>query len=299
VRKDDNNRLSGAFAALITATDEHGSADLHTLDRVVDFVMGHGVNGVVVGGGTAEYPHFSVAQRASTIARVRQRLNGSGTLVASIGTSSIHTTLELARLATQEGPDYLLISMPYFFQYGQDDLAAFCERVCESVSVPCLLYNLPSFTAGVTVETASRLLDSIPNLVGMKDSSGDETNLAPLAVLRSRIPVSVLVGDDSLLLPALAAGWDGVISGIACFAPDLIVSIYRAYHCGRLEEAAAQQRVLDQLIEKLVRMPIPWGVRLGLEIRGLPNGPLHQPVAESRKPAIADFQAWVREWCAS
>jgi 4-hydroxy-tetrahydrodipicolinate synthase len=295
----DHNRLSGAFAALITPTNEHGAADFQTLDQVVDFVMGHGVDGVVVGGGTGEYPHFTVAERASAIARVRRRLPSPGTLIASIGTSSIHTTLQLARLAAEDGADYLLIPMPYFFHYDQDDLAAFCERVCEAVSLPCLLYNLPSFTAGLTVETAVRLVESVTNLVGMKDSSGNPDNLAPLAELRSRRAVSVFVGDDSLLLPALRAGWDGVISGIACCMPDMIVSIYRAFRCGRTEEAAAQQRVLDEFIEKLMRLPIPWGVRLGLETRGIPNGPLHQPVAESRRPAIADLQAWVRRWCAS
>ncbi len=299
VPRDNNDRLTGAFAALIAPTAAGGSADLETLDRVVDFVMSRGIDGVVVGGGTGEYPHFTVAERASMIARVRRRLNGAGTLISCVGTSSIHTTLELAQHAAEQGSDYLLIPMPYFFQYGQDDLAIFCERVCESVALPCLLYNLPSFTAGVDVETASRLLESVTNLVGMKDSSGDESRLAPFAALRARLPVSVLVGDDSVLLPALKAGWDGVISGIGCFAPELIVSIYRAFRCGRAEEAAEQQRVLDELIEKLVRMPIPWGVRIGLETRGLPNGPLHQPVAESRKAAIGDFRAWVQRWSAS
>jgi len=299
VSTHDKHPLLGAFAALITPVDGHGATDLPTLDKVVDFVMSHGVSGVVAGGGTAEYPHFGVAERAAAIARVRQRLNGSAPLIASIGTSSIHTTLQLARRAADEGADFLLIPAPYFFHYDQDDLAAFCECVCEAVTLPCLLYNLPSFTGGFTVETAARLLESIPNLVGMKDSSGDLNNLAPLAEVRGRLPVSIFVGDDSVLLPALAAGWDGVISGIACFAPDLIVSIYRAWGAGKTEEAAALQRVLDELIEKLVRMPIPWGVRIGLETRGIPNGPLHQPVAESRKAAIADFQAWVRAWCAS
>lgn len=296
-RGDD--RLRGAYAALITPIDEHGATDLATLDRVVDFVMGHGVNGVVAGGGTGEYPHFTVAERVAAIARVRRRLKRPAPLIASIGTSSIHSTLDLAHRAADEGADYLLIPTPYFFHYNQDDLAAFCESVCASVSLPCLLYNLPSFTAGFTVETASRLLESVSNLVGMKDSSGDECNLEPLAALRGRLPVSIFVGDDSMLLPALTAGWDGVISGIACFAPDLILSIYRAWCAGKKEEAVAQQRVLDDLIEKLVRMPIPWAVRIGLEMRGIPNGPLHQPVAESRKAAIADFQSWVRDWCAS
>ena len=292
-----NNRLSGVFAALITPTDESGTPDMGTLDKVVGFVVDHGVDGVVAGGGTGEYPHFTVAERALMIAQVRKRLPGSGILIASVGTSSIHTTIQLAQMAADQGSDYLLVPMPYFFNYNQDDLAAFCERVCQSVSLPCLLYNLPSFTTGLTVETASRLLESVPNLVGIKDSSGDENNLSPLAELRRRSPISVLIGDDSLLLPALNAGWDGVISGIACFMPDLIGSIYRLFRNGQKEEAAAQQRVLDELIEKLVRMPIPWGVRIGLEIRGFPNGPLHQPVAESRKAAIADFQSWVRMWC--
>ncbi len=285
-------RLSGVFAALITPTGEYGAADLPTLDRVVDFVMDRGMDGVVVGGGTGEYPHFTLAERASMIAQVSKRLDGSGILIASVGTSSIHTTLQLAHCAEDHGASYLLVPMPYFFNYNQDDLAAFCEQVCESVSTPCLLYNLPSFTAGLTVETMARLVESVPNLVGIKDSSGDEKNLEPLR----RCPVSVMVGDDSLLLPALNAGWDGVISGIACFAPDLVGSIYRAFRRGEMADAVAQQRVLDELIEKLVQMPIPWGVRIGLEVRGIPNGPLHQPVAESRKAAIADFEAWVQRW---
>ncbi len=282
-------RLSGVFAALITPARDDGAADVGTLDRVIDFAMERGMDGVVAGGGTGEYPHFTVAERAATIAQARKRLNGSGILIASVGTSSIHTTLQLARCAADDGADYLLVPMPYFFNYSQDDLKAFCARVCESVSLPCLLYNLPAFTAGLTVETMSHLVESIPNLVGLKDSSGDETHLEPLR----RCPASVMVGDDSLLLPALNAGWDGVISGIAGFAPELVGSIYRAFRRGEMAEAAAQQRVLDELIGKLVRMPIPWGARIGLEIRGIPNGPLHQPVAESRKAAIAEFRAWV------
>jgi 4-hydroxy-tetrahydrodipicolinate synthase len=98
--------------------------------------------------------------------------------------------------------------------------------------MPFLLYNLPSFTNGIEPQTAIRLLNGVPNLVGMKDSSGNTADLKPLGDARKQSDFSLFVGDDSLLLGALQAGWDGVVSGIACFVPELISSVYRSYRSG-------------------------------------------------------------------
>jgi 4-hydroxy-tetrahydrodipicolinate synthase len=186
--------------------------------------------------------------------------------------------------------------MPYFFSYEQQDLGAFCREVCRNVSVPCFLYNLPSFTNPLEVETAIDLLTTVPNLVGLKDSSGQTPRLEPLARARSRSNFSLFVGDDSLLLEALRAGWDGVVSGIACFAPELIVSVYRAYRAGDVSTAADRQSELDALLEEVVRLPIPWGVRLGLAKRGIDNGPLHLPLSPGRARQVEAFQSWFDGW---
>ena len=288
--------VSGVFAALITPIDDLGRIDLATFDRVIDFVVERGVNGVVIGGGTAEYPDFELEDRARLAAHAVRRMAGRGCVITCVGTSSIHSTLRLARSAADSGSDALLIPMPHFFRYEQQDLAAYCERVCGFVSTPCLLYNLPSFTNGLRVETSVHLLETIPNLVGMKDSSGQKENLAPLARARDKHGFSLFVGDDDLLLAALQAGWDGVFSGIACFVPELIVAVYRSYKAGEVVKARAYQATLDELIEQVVRLPIPWGVRVGLAARGIPNGPMHLPPSPERRGQMDDLGRWLSRW---
>lgn len=289
---------SGAFAALITPIDERGRADLHAFERTIDFVAERGVDGVVIGGGTAEYPHFSITDRAALIGHAVNRLKGKLKVIAAVGTSSIHSTLPLAHQAADSGCDALLVPMPYFFRYQQQDLVSFCETVCGSVSLPCLLYNLPGFTNPLDVRTAVHLLHTVPNLTGMKDSSGDTSHLEPLAKAREKRAFSLFVGDDSLLLGALQAGWDGVISGIASFAPELIVSIYRRYREGKTHDAAHLQENLDAVIDQIVQLPIPWGVRVGLAARGIANGPMHVLPSPQRQRQMDDFGVWLNQWAA-
>lgn len=289
-------RIEGAYAALITPIDHLGRPDLETFDRLMDFVSERGLDGVVIGGATGEYAHFDIGDRLRLIARAVDRLCGNMKVFASVGTSSVYSTVLLATQAAQHGSAALLLPMPYFFRYEQQDLTAFVEEVCGAVDIPFLLYNLPSFTNFLEVQTAIDLLRSVPNLIGMKDSSGLKTNLQPLADARRSGSYSLLVGDDSLLLNAARAGWDGVISGIACFAPELIAAVYRNYSEGNAEEARRLQEMLDEVIAWVVRLPVPWAVRAGLAARGIANGPMHLPVSAGRARQIHEFSEWLRNW---
>jgi len=237
-------------------------------------------------------------ERFRVAAHAARRVGGRSKVFTCIGSSSVHSTLQLAKRAAGLGNEALLLPMPYFFRYDQGDLAAFCEKVCDAVDARFLLYNLPSFTNPLDATTAIHLLESVPNLVGMKDSSGQKGNLAPLAEARADGRFSLLVGDDSLLLAAARAGWDGVISGIACFAPELVTAVYRSHRGGRAKEAARLQEMLDQIIEWVVRLPIPWAVRVGLAARGIPNGPMHLPPSAERAKVIIDFGDWFKRWAA-
>jgi 4-hydroxy-tetrahydrodipicolinate synthase len=291
-------RPVGVFAAAATPIHPDGSLDLHCFDKLLDFLADRGMEGVVIGGGTGEYVHLSVEERACLTSRALQRLGDRAVVMTSVGTSSVHSTIRLARMAAGAGSRVLLLPMPYFFRYEQQDLAAYCEEVCRAVDVPFLLYNLPAFTNPLEVDTCIELLTGVPNLRGMKDSSGDTARLRPLAEARNGRNFSLLVGDDSLLLGALQAGWDGVISGIACFAPELIAAVYRSYRSGATERAAAYQEALDELITYIVRLPIPWGVRAGLAARGISNGPMHLPVTPGRARQMVELQSWLAAWTA-
>jgi 4-hydroxy-tetrahydrodipicolinate synthase len=289
-------QLSGVFAALVTPIDDLGRPDFAAFDRLIEFIVERGVDGFVIGGATAEYPQSDVSDRAALAAHAVRRIAGRGRVVVCVGTSSIHSTLTLTKIAADSGCDALVLPMPYFFRYSQDDLATYCETVCGSVEMPFLLYNLPSFTNGLEARTAIRLLNEVPNLVGMKDSSGNKVDLKPLGDARNRSDFSLFVGDDSLLLGALQAGWDGVVSGIACFVPELISAVYRSYRSGDETLATAYQATLDALIEEVVRLPIPWGVRTGLATRGIANGPFHLPPSKERLRQAVELRDWLTKW---
>ncbi len=124
-----NSPPSGVFAALATPIDDLGRVDLATFERVIDFTLDRGVDGIVLGGGTAEYPHFSIEDRARLADLAVRRASGRGAVITCVGTSSIHSTLRLARCTQDSGSDLLLVPMPFFFRYEQQDLAAFVDQV--------------------------------------------------------------------------------------------------------------------------------------------------------------------------
>ena len=204
--------------------------------------------------------------------------------------------IELGETALEAGSRALLLPMPMFFRYEQEDLEAYCAHVSGALRAPCLLYNLPDFTNGLASATVLNLLQEAEFIVGIKDSSGSVENLAAFAQARNGQPWTLLVGDDRALFKGLQAGWDGGISGVAGFCPELLVAIYRSFVEGRRDEAARLQRLLDELISQLGPFPTPWGIRIGLAARGIDTGPLPLPVTPLRRRQIAAFREWLPEW---
>jgi len=288
--------IAGLFAAVATPTHVDGRVDFRTLDRLVDFLVEGGASGICLGGATGEYPHFESADRKAIIRRAADRLPGDRGLVVGIGAPSMRQTIELGETALEAGSRALLLPMPMFFRYEQEDLEAYCAHVSGALRAPCLLYNLPDFTNGLAQATVINLLRGEEFIVGIKDSSGSVENLDAFARARQGQPWTLLVGDDRALHKGLEAGWDGGISGVAGFCPELLVAIYRSFVEGRRDETARLQGLLDELIVHLGPFPTPWGIRIGLAARGIDTGPLPLPVTPARRRQIAAFREWLPDW---
>ena len=288
--------IAGLFAAVVTPIHEDGQLDLATFDRLVDFLLDAGVSGLCIAGATGEYPHFETGDRKVLIRRAAERLPAGSALLVGIGAPSLRHVLELGQTAVESGSRALLLPMPMFFRYEQQDLEGFSREVAGALRAPCVLYNLPAFTNGLAPGTMVRLLQADPFIVGVKDSSGAVDNLCGLSEARAGQPWSLLVGDDRLLHKGLEAGWDGGISGVAGFCPELLVGIYRSFAGGRFNEAARLQALLDELIDHIAPFPTPWGIRIGLASRGIPTGPLPLPLSAERRQQIARFNAWFPGW---
>lgn len=288
--------IAGMFAAVATPVHRDGRLDLSTFDRLLDFLVEAGVDGVCLAGATGEYPHFETADRKTLIRRAAGRLPSGCALLVGIGAPSMRLAIELGAAAVEAGSPALLLPMPMFFRYAQEDLEAYCAEVSGTLRAPCLLYNLPDFTNGLAPATVVKLLREQRYLVGIKDSSGQPAHLGVFASARDGEPWSLLVGDDRLLARGLQAGWNGGISGVAGFFPELLVAIYRSFVDGRRDETARLSGLLDELIDHLAPFPTPWGIRVGLAARGIDTGPLPLPVTPGRHEQIAAFKEWLPAW---
>ncbi len=293
--------LNGVIAALLTPVDAGGRAHPPSLPALIDFVLERGVRGVCVGGGTSEYPHFSVDERKRLLTAAAEHLNGRGPLVAAIGASTLRDVLTLGRHALALGCDALLLPPPHFYRYAQEDLEAFFRAAAEALPGPILLYDLAGFTGNpIEPDTRLRLMTEVDNIVGVKDSSGRRAYLRPLAEARGALPspITLLAGSDGLFREALEHGWDGCISGIATCFPELLVAVDGAYRAGDEAALGRAQAALERLIERIEALPFPWLLRVAAALRGLPTGPLGWPLSPGRLQQIEALRTELPAWFA-
>jgi 4-hydroxy-tetrahydrodipicolinate synthase len=288
--------LSGLFAAVTTPVTESGALDLATFDRHLELLIDAGVDGVCLGGATAEYPHSELHDRKVLIARAARRLPDELTLLTAIGAPNVRHVIDLGKYALDQGSQAVLLPMPMFFRYQQQDLAEYCREVAQSLAAPCLIYDLPDFTNPIDPATVIELLEQEEHIVGLKDSSGRPERQSRYAEARGDSDWSLLVGDDSRLKDGLTVGWDGGVSGIAALCPELMVAAVKAGKAGDAAELERLQGLIDDLIAQITGLPVPWGLRIGLEARGLPTGPLPYPVSAGRREHAARLQAWLPSW---
>jgi 4-hydroxy-tetrahydrodipicolinate synthase len=296
--------IRGMFAAVATPLHQDGTLDTRGLERLIGFLIRSGVDGLCIGGATGEYPHFEASERKAVIRRAAAMMPEEQSLLVGIGSSSMRRVHEIGEAAVEARSRALLLPMPMFFRYDQDDLRAYCAATSRALRAPCLLYDLPSFTNGLAPETVLTLLRDEEFIVGIKDSGGRVENLSAFASARQGArdsapgragkPWTLLVGDDALLNRGLYAGWDGGISGVAGFCPELLVALHRTFRAEG--DTTRLQALLDELIQHLGPFPTPWGIRAGLAARGLATGPFPLPLTAARIAQLREFQQWFPAW---
>ncbi len=273
-----------------------GRMDVGVFERLIDFLIGAGVHGVCLGGATSEYPRTDLADRATAIEAARHRLPEGRALLVGIGAPSIGQVLELGERAFSAGAAAVLLPMPMFFRYAQSDLRAYCVEVSRTLRKPCLLYDLPDFTNPLLPETSIALMRDEEFITGIKDSSGRAENLTGFAGARDDRDWTLLVGHDRLVADGLHAGWDGTVSGVAGFCPELPLAIYDSVAAGDGSRTTELQAFVDELLVQFAALPTPWAVRVGLEVRGFPMGPFPLPLSAERARDVESFRTWVTEW---
>lgn len=292
-------QISGLYAAMPTPFRDDGVPDLEAIDPIVDFLIDAGLEGLCVSGATGEYPACSIRERELLFQRVAARTKGRVRLIFGIGAGNAGQVRYLANVALDCGGCAVLLPPPFYYRYDAGDLAEFIRSLGQDLPLPVLIYYIPQFTNPFDIRDALQLIETVPNIIGIKDSSGRRENPSLLAEAKSRVPMAYLCGDDSLLIDALHHGADGAISGVASACPELLMAIEKVRRCGGGVYSSKIQELLDEFISQIDAFPAPWGIKLAMETRGLQMGPLSWSGGRQLNSRIEAFRQWFRGWLPS
>ncbi len=254
-----------------------------------------GVAGYVVLGSTGEAGSLEDQEALELVKAARQAIPRGKTLIVGIGRESAFSTLRWADRLASAGADYGLCVTPHYFKPAMSKAAlmAYFSKLAEQLSLPLLLYNIPQFTGVSLPPDAVAELAAHPNIVGLKDSSGD---LVQLARVVGRVPpdFAVLIGHGELLAAGILVGAHGAILAMANATPELCLHIYDLCHRGKWEEAVAVQRRLSALVEKVELAYGVAGIKAAMELRGFVGGPPRLPLLPLKESELATIAQVLR-----
>jgi 4-hydroxy-tetrahydrodipicolinate synthase len=287
--------IHGIIPPVATPMQANEDLDLPRFQWFLDHLIEAGVHGLFVLGTNSEFYALDEREKQQLLATAVQHVRGRVPVYAGTGAESTREAVRLTKMAEREGASGVSVITPYFVNPSQQEIYDHFRRIAESTSLPVLLYNNPGTCGGVKieVETVARLAQ-LPNIMGVKDSSGDLQNtLEYLRVVPDRF--SVLMGRDTLIYHALIAGARGAVPATANVAPRLVVTIYEAFRRGDHAAAAAAQRRLNPVRLSLALGTAPGGVKTALALLGMPVGPSRAPVGPLPPDKLQKMKAALTE----
>ena len=278
--------LSGVFAALTTPYAADGSVSLAELKQNIQRYNATGLAGYAVLGSTGESVLLSRAEAESILVAAREAAGKDKQLIAGTGAESTAETIERTKRAAELGYRIALVKTPYYYKplYKPEVFITHYRRVADASPIPILLYSVPQFT-GISLEASEvAVLAQHPNIIGIKDSSGDVQRVGQM-VGAVHPNFQILTGGAGVLLPSLAVGAKGAILALACALPERCAELYEITRRGQLDKARALQAIL-LLASKLIvsELGIP-GVKFVMDQRGYHGGQPRPPLLPIAEPA--------------
>ncbi len=266
--------FDGLVVAIVTPFRK-GALDLEAAGRHVDFLIDGGVEGIVVSGSTGEAATCTVDERRTLWSFMKERVRGRIPLVAGTGTNNTAESITLTRMAEELGLDGAMLVTPYYNKPTPRGLVEHFTTVARATKLPIILYNVPSRTGTNTMPEVFEKLQSVPNIVAVKEASG---SLDQASAIRAKTRLSLLCGDDSLTVPMIAVGGTGIISVVGNAAPREMRALCDHARAGRTAEAAAAHAKLMPMFRGMFVESNPGPVKFLLSAMGLMANELRLPL---------------------
>jgi 4-hydroxy-tetrahydrodipicolinate synthase len=269
--------ITGSLVALVTPMHANGEIDWSALKSLVEWHVAEGTHGIVAVGTTGESATLTVDEHCAVIKSVIETVNGRIPVIAGTGANSTREAIELTRLAKEAGADACLLVTPYYNKPTQEGLYQHYKAVSEAVAIPQILYNVPGRTGVDMLNSTVARLAGIPNIVGIKDATGDLVRGQELLNLVGD-KMAVYSGDDGTAYELILMGAKGNISVTANVAPKVMSAVCEAALAGNAALAKALNAPLTALHNDLFVESNPIPVKWALAHMGRMEGGIRLPL---------------------
>jgi len=268
--------LKGAITAIVTPF-KNGQLDEAAYRELIEFQIKGGIHGIVPCGTTGESPTLSHTEHKRVVEICLDQVKKRVPVVAGTGSNNTAESVDLTKHAEQAGADYALMITPYYNKPTQEGLYQHYKTVASQTKIPIVVYNVPTRTSvNLLPETVARLC-GIPNIVGIKEATGDLKQCAKVLELCGD-RITVLSGDDFTVLPLLAVGGQGVISVVSNVAPGDMAGMCTAFFNGDLAAARKLHYKMWPLMEAMFIETNPTPAKTALKMMGKITGEVRQPL---------------------
>ena len=290
--------FKGSAVAIVTPfKKEDESINYDAFADIIDYQIDHGSDAIVVCGSTGEAATMTEQEHLDACRFCIEHTKGRVPVIGGTGSNRTQTAIDLSREVAGYGADGLLLISPYYNKGTQEGIYKHFKMVADAVpGTPVILYNVPSRTgSNVLPSTVARLVKDVPNIVGIKEASGNISQVVKLMSLTDG-NIELYSGNDDQTVPLLSMGGLGVISVVANVAPEAIHDMCQKFFDGDVAGAAKIQREIEELFELLFCEVNPIPVKKAVELMGFSAGPLRMPLTEMTpanteklRKAMADF----------
>lgn len=272
--------FTGAGVALITPMNEDGSVNYEKLRELLEFHVANKTDAIIICGTTGEASTLSDEEHLECIRFACEVINKRIPVIAGTGSNCTQSAIELSKEAEKSGVDGLLLVTPYYNKATQNGLKAHYKAIAKEVNVPIILYNVPSRTGTrLAPQTVVDLCHEVPNIVGVKDATGDISEVAELMSL-AKGTVDVYSGNDDQIVPVLSLGGKGVISVLSNILPKETHDMVASYLEGDVAKSCEMQLKYFDLVKALFCEVNPIPVKKALNLMGMEVGSLRLPLTE-------------------
>lgn len=272
--------FTGSGVAIVTPFRPDGSIDYEKLDELIEFHCANSTDSIVICGTSGEASTLTEEEHMDCVKFTIERAKGRLPVIAGTGSNCTRTAMELSAEAASYGADGVLVVTPYYNKATQNGLILHFKEVAKAAKVPVILYHVPGRTGcRMQAETVAMLANTVDNIVGIKEASGDIGNIARMMELTDG-KLDLYSGNDDQIVPLMSLGGSGVISVLANVAPKETHDICQLYLDGKVKESLALQLRALSLIEALFSEVNPIPVKKAVELMGLCDGTVRAPLTE-------------------